>query len=59
MKYAIRVPLAADDYIFVSDINSPFDIKVRLFDSEEEAKEHAVIWGPLAEVVKYEEGQTE
>jgi hypothetical protein len=59
MKYAVRVPLAADDYIFVSDIDSPFDIKVRLFDSEEEAKEHAAIWGPLAEVVEYKEEDAE
>ena len=55
MKYAIRVPLAVDDYIFVTDVRSPFDVRTKTFDSFEDAKNHAEIWGPLAEIVEYQE----
>lgn len=55
--YGIRVPLAVDDYIWVSDsINStPMNPKPLLFKTKEEAYNHAKIWGPLAVVKRYKD----
>jgi len=56
--YGIRVPLAVDDYIWVttdSPNNRMFEHKPLLFSTEEEAYKAAKVFGPLASVKKYEE----
>jgi hypothetical protein len=55
-KYGIKVPLAVDDYIWVTEIAEPgdFDLKPVLYDTFAEAQRAAEIWGPMAEVVVYD-----
>lgn len=54
-KYAIKVPLAVDDYIYVTEHDSnTFDLKPVLYDSEQEAIRASEIWGSFAKVVEYE-----
>jgi hypothetical protein len=55
--YGIKIPLAVDDYIWVSDhVNStPMNPKPLLFKTKEEAYTHAKVWGPLAVVKQYRE----
>jgi len=56
-KYAIRIPFDGD-YILVTEGNWN-DIKVRTFDTEEEAEDHARIWGASAEVVEITEDKND
>lgn len=45
MKYAIRVQLAADDWIFITEgEGSMFELQPVLYDTEHEAWEAADIW---------------
>lgn len=54
-KYAIKVPLSVDDYIYVTEpTDVPFEVKPVLYETENKAKQAASIWGPLAKVVEYE-----
>ncbi len=53
-KYGIQVPIAVDDYIWVTQGSSAFDREPVLYDTKEAAKQAAVIWGPLAKVKKYD-----
>lgn len=53
-KYAIMVPMAKNDYIYVTDINGDI-LNPVLFDTKEEALDKASIWGPKAKVVEYTE----
>lgn len=55
-KYGIKVPLAVDDYIWVTKDGrgNGFDLQPMLYDTEDEAERAAEIWGPLAKVEPYE-----
>jgi hypothetical protein len=45
MKYAIKIQLAADDWIFVTEpMGSMFEMYPMLYDTEQEAREAAEIW---------------
>jgi len=59
-KYAVKVPLAVDDYIYVTESNpNCFDLKPILYNKKQEAEKAASIWGPLAKVVEYKEDHNE
>jgi hypothetical protein len=51
-KYGIKVPMAADDYIWVTEIpiSDVFDLQPVLYNTFAEAKAAAEIWGPMARV---------
>ena len=51
-KYGIKVPLAVDDYIWVTkDTGScDFNLQPVLYNTVEEATAAAKIWGPMAQV---------
>lgn len=55
-KYGIKVPLAVDDYIWVThlpaDVND-FELSPVLYNTVEEARSAAKIWGPMAQVEPY------
>ena len=45
MKYAIKIQLAADDWIFITEKQGPmFELQPVLYDTEQEAWEAAEIW---------------
>lgn len=52
-KYGIKIPIAVDDYIWVTELAEPgeFDLRPVLYDTVEEAQAAAEIWGPLAKVL--------
>lgn len=58
MKYAIKVPIARDDYIYVTR-GTAFDTTVVTYPSYEAAKEAASMWGPLARIVNAPEPEVE
>ena len=51
-KYGIKVPLAVDDYIWVTESTGrcDFDLQPVLYNTVEEAEIAAEIWGPMAQV---------
>jgi len=52
-KYAIKVMLSADDWIYVTEPEgSMFELKPILFNSRQEAEEHAAMWG-VSKVVRW------
>ena len=52
-KYAIKVMLAADDWIYVTEPEGTmFEVRPVLFDTRAEAEEHAAIWG-VSKVVRW------
>lgn len=56
--FGIRVPLAVDDYIWVNNPNTNdpvFNPEPLLFETREEALDHAKIWGPFATVKEYKQ----
>ena len=59
-KYAIRIMLGADDWIYMTvDTGNCFDLVPMLFDTQDEAEEAAKIWHkqgrkPITEVVEYD-----
>lgn len=59
-KYAIRIMLSADDWIYMTvDTGNCFDLVPMLFDTQDEAEEAAKIWHkqgrkPITEVVEYD-----
>lgn len=55
-KYGIKVPLAVDDYIWVTEDTGrcDFDLRPVLYNTRDEAKAAAKIWGSLARVEVYE-----
>lgn len=55
-KYGIKVPLAVDDYIWVTEDTGrcDFDLRPVLYNTRNEAKKAAKIWGSLARVEAYE-----
>ena len=56
-KYGIKIPLAVDDYIWVTKDTgrcNMWNLEPELYDSEAEAKTAAEIWGPVAKVAEYD-----
>jgi hypothetical protein len=53
-KYAVMVPMDGD-MLYVVEGDTKFQLRAKLFDTEEEATEHAEIWGEHAAVVEYTE----
>ena len=57
MKYAVKVPFGEfgnDDWLFVTK-DGPNGPEIVLYDSREEAKDQALIWGGKGIVVEYTE----
>lgn len=57
MKYAVKVPFGEfgnDDWLFVTK-DGPNGPEIVLYDSREEAKDQALIWGGKGVVVEYTE----
>lgn len=50
--YAIMVPMDGD-MLYVTEGDSKFHLRVKLFETYEEAQKHADIWGAHAIVVEY------
>ena len=55
MRYAVKVPFDDDDWLYVVEGDSKFQLRVKKFDTIEEAEQHADIWGEQAIVVEYKE----
>ena len=55
-KYGIKVPLAVDDYIWVTEDTGrcDFDLQPVLYNTIDEAEAAAKKWGKLAKVETYE-----
>lgn len=55
MKYAVKVPFNTgdkeDDMLFVTEGDPKFSFRIKLFNTSEDAREHADIWGSGAVVV--------
>lgn len=57
-KYAVKVMLSKDDWIYVTEPDGTmFEVRPVLFNSRQQAEEHADIWGnkKVAKVVRYRE----
>jgi hypothetical protein len=54
IKYAVKVPFDGD-MLYVTEGDTKFQLRARLFDNEQQAKEHAKLWGEHAIVVEYTE----
>ncbi len=54
-KYGIKVPLAVDDYIWVTEDRGSYNFDPRpvLYNTRNEAVRAAEIWGPMAEIKPY------
>lgn len=50
--YAIKVPFQ-DVMLYVTEGDSKFQLAVKVFNTRQEAKNHAILWGDSAVVVKY------
>jgi hypothetical protein len=54
IKYAVMVPIDDDsDMLYVTEGDTKFQLRAKLFDTEQQAKEHAELWGEHAVVVEY------
>jgi len=51
-KYAIQIPFDGET-LYVTEGDTKFQLRVKLFDTREEAEQHAQSWGEHAEVVEY------
>lgn len=50
------VPFDNDGYIYVTKkVNDLFDLEPELYDTEDQAKKAASIWGKHAKIVKYKQ----
>ena len=48
------VPIDDDsDMLYVTEGDTKFQLRAKLFDTEQQAKEHAELWGEHAVVVEY------
>jgi hypothetical protein len=55
-KYAVMVPIDdSGDMLYVTEGDTKFQLRAKLFDTEQQAKEHAELWGKQAVVVEYTE----
>ena len=45
-RYAVKIALSVDDWIYVTekDENTMFEVRPVLFNTRQEAEEHAAIW---------------
>lgn len=50
--YAIQVPFQ-DVMLYVTEGDSKFQLAVKLFDTRQDANNHAILWGDGAVVVEY------
>lgn len=53
IKYGIKVPLAVDDYIWVTEDTGKcgmFELQPVLYNDFDEAKAASEIWGPMAKI---------
>lgn len=59
MKYAVKVPFNTgdneDDMLFVTEGDPKFSFRIKLFNTTQEAQQHADIWGNKAVVVRLED----
>lgn len=54
--YAVKVPFDNEGgMLYVTEGDTKFQLRVKLFNTEAEANEHAAIWGENAQVVEYTE----
>ena len=58
MKYAVKVPFYGD-MIYVTEGDSKFQLRVKVFNSRERAQEIADLWGKESLVVEYQERDQE
>jgi len=56
-KYAVKVPLGHedDDLLFVTEGDTKFKLRPKMFDTVAQAQEHAELWGPKAVVVELDD----
>lgn len=56
-KYAVKIPFDHDlsDMLYVTEGDTKFQLRAKLFDTVEEAEEHALLWGDKAVVVEFNE----
>ena len=57
MKYAVKIPFDHDssDMLFVTEGDSKFHLRIKTFDTVEEAREEAQNWGTGAVIVELSE----
>lgn len=56
MKYGVKVYWPDGEYLWVTEGDSKFHLKAKLFDTKEEADDYALnVWGENAKVEVYEE----
>jgi hypothetical protein len=56
-KYAIKVPFGdeEDDRLFVTEGDTKFKLRIKTFDTVEEARDLAQIWGANATIVELDD----
>jgi len=56
-KYAVKVPFGdeEDDKLFVTEGDTKFKLQIKLFNTVDDAREHADLWGPAATVVELDD----
>lgn len=52
MSYAVKIPFD-DVMLYVTEGDSKFHLRSRMFETHEQAQQHAALWGGGAVVVKY------
>ncbi len=57
MKYGVKVYWPDGDFLWVTEGDSKFQMKPKLFDTEQEALDYAQIWGDNAVVELYGESK--
>ena len=53
MKYGVKVYWPDGDFLWVTEGDSKFQMKPKLFETEQEALDYAKIWGDTAVVELY------
>lgn len=51
-KYAVTIPVDGD-MLYVTEGDSEFHVRAKLFDTIQQATSHAELWGEQATVVEY------
>ena len=52
MSYAVKVPFDGE-MLYVTEGDTKFQLRAKLFNTKEEAQQHADRWGEHAEVVEF------
>ena len=52
IRYAVKVPFD-DEMMYITEGDTKFQLRVKLFNSKPEAEQHADLWGDQAVVVEY------